>query len=126
MFPSYFLTVKGNLCFFFRLILQNLAHLSELLEDGKSLPSSSRHDHTVSNMCIYELQPVDLTKVFALRNCILGVPISLCSVRVIKKFPVLDILRKIVPLSSHILIEEVNLSDDHFTEFHYASLESCP
>nr|CAD1837923.1 unnamed protein product [Ananas comosus var. bracteatus] len=42
---------------------KNLAHLSELLEDGKSLPSSSRHDHTVSNMCIYELQPVDLTKV---------------------------------------------------------------
>lgn len=42
---------------------KHLAHLEALLEDTKSLPNRSRHDYSVRTLCIYEQQPVDLTKV---------------------------------------------------------------
>ncbi|KAG1341975.1 putative Cobalamin (Vitamin B12) biosynthesis CobW-like, C-terminal [Cocos nucifera] len=44
---------------------KNLAHLEELLEEHKSIPSRSRHDYNVRTFCINEQQPVDLTKQFS-------------------------------------------------------------
>ncbi|KAF7007704.1 hypothetical protein CFC21_022618 [Triticum aestivum] len=43
--------------------VKNSSQLQELLEYSKSAPPNSRHDNSISTLCIYEQDPVYLTKV---------------------------------------------------------------
>uniref|UniRef100_A0A453B5Z4 CobW C-terminal domain-containing protein n=1 Tax=Aegilops tauschii subsp. strangulata TaxID=200361 RepID=A0A453B5Z4_AEGTS len=43
--------------------VKNSSQLQELLEYSKSAPPNSRHDNSISTLCIYEQDPVCLTKV---------------------------------------------------------------
>nr|CAB3454856.1 unnamed protein product [Digitaria exilis] len=41
---------------------KNSSHLQELLDYSKSIPPSRRHDNSISTLCIYEQDPVNLAK----------------------------------------------------------------
>ncbi|CAN6225962.1 unnamed protein product [Urochloa humidicola] len=42
---------------------KNSSHLQELLDYSKSIPPNRRHDNSISTLCIYEQDPVNLAKV---------------------------------------------------------------